>query len=327
MGRPILRKTLASLLSMKQSGETEILICGKIHDPETRAFVESMAARHPQVSWFPVVYAEGDSSEKKNLGWRKAAADLVAFVDDDVVVAEDWVGHVVSAFSNPEVGFVSGPSLVPEDVGFWARLAGLTLSSRAAGYVSERYLHGGLEPREVKWSRLIGCNMAFRKSLLEALGGFRSDFWPGEEMIAAWQACQSGHKLYFIPGAFLYHYPRESMGRFWKQIFGYGATRIRLIRAGVEVEPSSLVPGVWVLALSVALVLSFFSSYGVYLLGAILAAYAMVAAIITALKVKETGKLSDGLIFLTIPVMHLSYGIAQWVEFFRPGKDLSEASG
>ena len=29
------------------------------------------------------------------------------------------------------------------------------------------------------------------------------------------------------------------------------------------------------------------------------------------------------LIILMVPGMHLSYGLAQWVEFFRPGRDLS----
>jgi hypothetical protein len=31
------------------------------------------------------------------------------------------------------------------------------------------------------------------------------------------------------------------------------------------------------------------------------------------------------LVFFMIPIMHVSYGVAQWVEIMRPGCDLSES--
>ena len=69
-----------------------------------------------QIRNLPVSFAIGDSSEKKNAGMRESRADLVAFLDDDVVVAPDWPEKVIASFERPEVGLVSGPGLVPDDV-------------------------------------------------------------------------------------------------------------------------------------------------------------------------------------------------------------------
>ncbi|HMP73209.1 MAG TPA: glycosyltransferase [Kiritimatiellia bacterium] len=323
MGRPILHKTLDSLLAAQGIDRAEILVCGKISDPELAERVARLCEENDRVRHFPVVFEVGDSSEKKNVGWREATSDLVAFIDDDVAVSPDWPDRMIECFADPSVGLASGPSLVPEDIPFIARLAGLTLASKAAGYVSERYLTGDAGVREVKWSRLIGCNMVYRKKVISDLGGFDPKFWPGEEMISAWLATEAGHKLVFVPHAYLYHYPRESLGRFWKQIFGYGATRIRLYRAGVEFEPSALVPGIWVASLIVLLAAWPFGSWAGPLLGLNLIAYGGVAAWITAAKVMETRRASDALMVFMVPFMHLAYGWAEWVEVFRPDRDLS----
>ena len=57
-----------------------------------------------------------------------------------------------------------------------------------------------------------------------------------------------------------------------------------------------------------------------------LAAYALADLWITLSKVAETRRKIDLLLFFLVPVLHLSYGLAEWAELFRPNKDLSEKS-
>ena len=348
LGRPILIQTVKSLVAAQGFDRLEVIVAGRIADGSVLDGLGQLCSQHPQIRHLSVAFKKGDSSEKKNAGFRASRADIVAFLDDDVVVAPDWPLRIVEPFADPRVGFVSGPSLVPDDLPLMGRLAGVVLASKAAGYVSERYLAGASGPREAKWSRLIGCNMAYRRTVLESIGLFDPAFWPGEEMIAAYRATQAGHKLVFHPEATLHHYPRASLGRFVKQIYGYGATRVRLFRAGVEFEPTTIVPAVWVLSLvllGVGCLLplfvraalpwlggalggdggaSPFFRWCLGLLGLDLALYALADAAIALAKFMETRRAVDLLIVFLIPVMHLTYGIAEWVELFRPGKDLSE---
>ena len=44
-------------------------------------------------------------------------------------------------------------------------MAGLALASRAAGYVADRYRQGEDEVRPINWSRIIGCNAAYRRNM------------------------------------------------------------------------------------------------------------------------------------------------------------------
>lgn len=324
LGRPTLIRTVESLLAAGGAVELEILVAGVVSDPRVADALAELVRRHPQVHHLPVAFPAGDSSEKKNAGFRAARAPVVAFLDDDVVVAPDWPARIMEPFGDPKVGLVSGPALVPDDITQVGRLAGLALASRAAGYVAHRYRQGHDANRRIKWSHIIGCNMAYRRETFEAIGAFSPRFWPGEEMIAAHRAEATGCRLIFVPRAWVYHYPRQSLGRFWRQMHGYGATRIRLLRAGVEFEPATIVPALWVLSLLVLGAAAWFSAWARALLLLDLSLYALADLVITLHTLAETRRPSDALIFLLIPMMHLSYGLAEWREFFRPDRDLSE---
>lgn len=326
LGRPILVQTLESLTQADGSSRIEVIVAGKIADAAVLERVNALMGKFPGIQHLQVSFPVGDSSEKKNAGFRVAKADVVAFIDDDVIVGRNWIQRIVDPFRDPQVGLISGPSLVPDDLPLMARLAGVALASKASGYVSERYLAGHSEIREVKWSRLIGCNMAYRKSVLESLGGFDPAFYPGEEMIAAYKATQAGHKLMFCPEATLHHYPRATLPRFWRQIYTYGATRIRLYRAGVEFEWTAVVPALWVASLLVLGAGAPWCPYSLALLVLDVALYLLVALGITLDKVSETRQSRDLLMFFLIPIMHLSYGLAEWAELFVPNKDFSDRS-
>jgi cellulose synthase/poly-beta-1,6-N-acetylglucosamine synthase-like glycosyltransferase len=324
MGRPILVRTLESVLATKGVDHLEVSVVGEIPDYDVLQKVASITAAHPNVRHISISWPTGDSSRKKNHGAEESRADIVAFLDDDVVIAPDWPEHILKAFDDPAVGLVSGPSLVPEDINLSARLAGLALTSRAAGYAADRYRVGQVTVREITWSRIIGCNAAYRKTVFQQMGGFPPEFYPGEEMIAAWRTQQLGHKLFFIPAAWVYHYPRQSVKRFCRQMWGYGATRIRLKRAGTAFEWTTLIPAAWVFSLVALGLLAPFCGFCVFLLKLDLAFYALMALAVALETSAQTRRPLDLLVFFMIPVMHLSYGLAEWFEFFRPNRDLSE---
>lgn len=327
LGRPTLLPTLRSLLALPQAARLEIFVVGGWTAPDVDTAMRELLRTHPQVRHLPLTFARGDSSEKKNAGWRAARGEVVAFVDDDVRVRSDWAERLLEPFADPSVGLVSGPSLVPEDIGLMPWLAGQALASGASGYVAERYRARKPAPRRVTWSAIIGCNMAFRRSVLEAIGGFDPRFWPGEEMIASFQATvREGHSLVFHPGAALYHYPRQSFPRFCRQIFGYGATRVRLMRAGVALEITPLAPALWLLGNVALLSVAWHWPLALRLFAGLNAAYLLLLAWFTAQKVVECRRLKAGLVFLLMPVMHLCYGAAEWYECLRPNRDWSEAA-
>lgn len=334
MGRETVLRTVASLEACAGAETLEILVVGKVPEGPVAEGLRDACRRWGNLRWEQVSFPVGDSSEKKNHGVRCTTGGLVAFLDDDVVVDRGWAEAMAAVFADPAVGLASGPSLVPEDVGRSARLAGLALTSAAAGFVAERYRRNADAPYDVDFDRIIGCNAAYRRTAFEAMGGFPADFYPGEEMIAAWRTARAGWILRFVPGAKAWHYPRATAKRFWRQIWTYGATRVRLFRGGVRTHLAPLVPAAWVastLLLALAAVLGWllpapplFRKAALAALAAETAGYAAVVAWAAAGVVRETGQRRDGWVWAWIAEMHVAYGLGAWAEFFRPGKDFSE---
>ena len=327
MGRDILIRTLESLAAAEGFDRIEVVVAGKVPDAEVAARLAEFGARHANVRHLDVQFETGDSSRKKNVGAAAARAPVIAFLDDDVVVAPDWPKRIAEPFADEKVGLASGPSLVPDDINFIGRLAGLALSSRAAGYVAERYRRNREEAYGIDWDRVIGCNAAYRREAFAQLGGFPAEFYPGEEMIAAYRTENAGWKLVFSPSAWVKHYPRQSLMRFWRQMWTYGATRIRLLRGGVSFNPLPLAPALWVGATAILAALAPFSAWAGALLGGELGLYALMALGVAARTAVRTRRGMDLWLVAMIPWMHLAYGLAEWSEFFRPGMDFSEKAG
>ncbi len=323
LGRPILAQTLESLAASEGAASLSVIIAGMIPDEALAARVRELGRHFQRFELLPLAFETGDSSRKKTAGLEALQTDIVAFLDDDVVVSPDWPARMLEAFDDAQVGMASAPSLVPDDLALMPRLAGLALTSRAAGYVSDRYRMGAAGLREIRWSRIIGCNMAFRRSVLVKLGGFDPRFWPGEEMVAAFGVARAGHKIVFQPSAWVRHYPRATLRGFLRQIYGYGATRIRLIRAGLECEPTTLAPAVMIAGALILGAAACCSSVAASVLAAVAALYLLAVLVLSAEMLWITRRPSDALLFAVIPLMHAVYGLGQWYEFLRPGRDLS----
>lgn len=318
LGRPCLMQALRSLAAVDGFEDVEVLVCGGVTAEPVRREFKEFICRHPNVI-NPVESLDLRSlHSKRNLGWQLARTELVAYLDDDVVLEREWAQKILEPFSDPQVGIVSGPGLIPDQLGLMARLAGLALSSGATGYVAERYRQNAASVRPIKWSQIIGCNMAIRRRLLEEVGGFNPFFEAGDEMFISYSICKRGHRIVFASEARAYHYPRATLRGFIRQIYGYGDTRVRLIRNGVEVEPATLIPALLVSSVALLAVVSLFLPVARWVLGVEIAVYAMGVLGVVGGLVFRTRRACDLLLLLLVPLMHGVYGLGEWKELFFP---------
>ena len=82
---------------------------------------------------------------------------------------------------------------------------------------------------------LPGCNMAIRKSCLEALGGFDPQFRvAGDDVDMCWRLQHHGWRLGFCPAAVVLHHRRDSVRAYWKQQRGYGKAEALLVQKWPE---------------------------------------------------------------------------------------------
>jgi GT2 family glycosyltransferase len=122
----------------------------------------------------------------RNVGWREASAPLVAFTDDDCTPGPGWLAALVEALADADV--VQGLTL-PDP----AQLPGQGAFGRTVKETEE-----GLYPT---------CNVGYRRSVLERLGGFDEFFGHQacEDTDLAWRAREDGARTRFAPDALVLH--------------------------------------------------------------------------------------------------------------------------
>lgn len=108
-------------------------------------------------------------SEARNVGLRAATADVIAFIDDDATAEPEWLSSIAELFeAREDVLGAGGPALprwgaerrwLPDDL-LW--IVGCT-------YRGHREDAGPIR-------NPLGCNMAFRRETLIAMGGFATGF-------------------------------------------------------------------------------------------------------------------------------------------------------
>ena len=160
----------------------------------------------------------------RNAGLGAATGEIVAYIDDDAYPDPHWLRYLAATFmSTPHAG-VGGPNIAPPGDGPIAECVAQSPGGP---------MHVLLSDREAE--HIPGCNMAFRRDRLEAIGGFDPQFRAaGDDVDVCWQLQERGWTLGFHPAALVWHHRRNSVRTYWKQQIGYGRAEAMLERKWPE---------------------------------------------------------------------------------------------
>lgn len=137
----------------------------------------------------------------QNRALKRARGNLVVFLDDDLVVARDYLAQVESFFAaHPEFAAMKGRILPLEDP-----------KAKAGGlwpYLDLPIVDHGEEVVEVRG--VMGANMAFRAAALCAVGPFDERLGPGaggheEETEMSARLRRAGYRIGYAPRALVHH--------------------------------------------------------------------------------------------------------------------------
>jgi glycosyltransferase involved in cell wall biosynthesis len=133
-----------------------------------------------------------------NAGLQVATGDVIAFTDDDCVVAEDWLAATVAQLTDdPSLAAIGGRVELhdPRDQPVTIR--------------TQRHRESFTPARML--ALIVGCNMAFRRTALERAGVFDETLGPGSRCCAAedfdllYRVHRCGLRVDYVPDVVVYH--------------------------------------------------------------------------------------------------------------------------
>lgn len=160
---------------------------------------------------------------KRDEGVKMAKGSIVAFIDDDAFPDKHCLKEVVRTFANPAVAAVGGPGVTPPGVTWQEELSGwFSASPIGGGPFTYRFIPG----KTMEVDDYPSMNLAVRKADFMAVGGFDSNFWPGEDTKLCLDLVHKlKKKIIYNPKAVVYHHRRPLFWKHFRQHGNFGIHR------------------------------------------------------------------------------------------------------
>jgi glycosyltransferase involved in cell wall biosynthesis len=215
------------------SAETPLLsliVCTRNRSARLQDFVQALGRMRCSATWELVLVDNGSSDDTaervrglasqvqapvtivdeprpglgraRNAGVRRARGSILVFTDDDCYPAADYLDRIADAFADSGLDYLGGRILLHD-------------SSDYPITIRVDPLPSAIPPRSVVPAGLIqGANMAFRRRVLESLGGFDDELGPGtpfcnDDVDAVARASAAGFTGSYLPEPTVYHHHRR----------------------------------------------------------------------------------------------------------------------
>ncbi len=225
--RPASLGRCLDMLRVQTVPPREVIVVDSSASEDTARLV---ADHYPEVHYEVCTAGLGAMATARNIGYRYASGDVVAFLDDDAYAEPDWLERLLARFADPTVGGAGGRQVRGQE-------GELTDGVDAIGrLLPDGTLTGGFasDPgRDVDVDHLLGASMAFRRSVLDEIGGIR-DGYRGtclrEETDLCLRVTGAGYRLVYAPDAVVEHVAAQyAKGERFDLRYAYWAQKNHLI--------------------------------------------------------------------------------------------------
>ncbi|MBD5322060.1 MAG: glycosyltransferase [Bacteroides sp.] len=270
---------LMASLEAQTSKDFEVII---VEDGSTERCEEAVR-RHPGVR-SKYFYKENEGrSIARNYGMERAEGDYFIFFDSDCVIPPAYFETLARELDSNPVDCFGGPDAAHES---------FTTTQKAINYAMTSLLTtGGIRGGKVSLEKFTPrtFNMGFSREVYDKVGGFREMF--SEDIDMSTRIRNAGFSMALIRPAYVYHKRRIDLGKFFRQVYVFGMSRItlHLLYPG-SMKPVHTLPALAVIIGVILVLLGIFVSpwwllpIGVYLAAIFVTALVLTRSFVIAVK-------------------------------------------
>ncbi len=279
----------------------EILVADGRSTDATRALVERVAARDPRVRL--VDNPERFVAQGLNRALAESRGDVIVRVDGHCRVPSGYVRAGVEALRAHALACAGGPVRALGETPV-ARAIALAMSTPfGVGGATFRWSHTACDVEHLPFG-------VWPREVFERLGGFDEALVRNQDDEFSDRLRRAGGRIRLLPDQASDYWSRASLGGLWRQYFGYGYWKVRVIRkrGGWPSSPRHLVPAAFVLGLTAGVLAAALTQ--VWALALVVPAlYASFLALATLSTWVTRGDDAAALLPFALPVMHAAYGV------------------
>lgn len=244
-------------------------------------------------------------AECRNIGEKEANGEILAFLDSDCTVKEDWLREIIPFFVINQIGAIGG-------------------------FVDSFYNQSLLDRYEVACSSLNmgkrilfdcqkksnfyvpSCNLFVKRTVFQEVGGFKIGMHVGEDVDFCWRMRQAGYSLLYLPLGAVYHKHRNILIKMLTRRLEYGTSEAALYSQHAEISKKFSFP------LNAGLSFIFFVT-GILMQNYIFFSFIFLFGIIDCVqKQKVTNKIFNHLRFrsLLLSVVRSTFAFYYYASFF-----------
>jgi glycosyltransferase involved in cell wall biosynthesis len=199
-------RNIAHLLDslVVQEPPIEVIVVDSDSEDATRDVVRTYEKRYDFVHLY---LFGGTRGAGRNFGIRKAKGDAVAFIDGDAIANPFWIRELREGLRHYDI------------------VAGRTIQIGYRPFEQLERVELIVGGTDVTYP---SSNLAYRKAVLDEIGGFDEWFVTAEDIDLNIRAVRAGHRIGFRADAIVYHRTRDSAFDFLRQAVWNGAGRKQL---------------------------------------------------------------------------------------------------
>ena len=183
----------------------------------------------------------------RNRALKEARGQLLAYLDDDVVVDPMWLSGLVEAWSeNPTAAAFTG-QVLPYELVSNAQVIFEKRGGFRQGFKKKCYsqkLEGHSWSPLKTWTFGVSANMAIQKDILQKLGGFDTVLGPGtlpeggDDLDIFYRVIRAGYSLQYSPDYLVFHQHRRQKKDLRHQYWTWGMGLMTFLGKSYRTDPT-----------------------------------------------------------------------------------------